>query len=296
MRHNNPAPVALFVYNRPNHTRQALESLLKNGLSKDTVLYVFADGAKNDASPDDRKRIADTRQVVRDLHGFKEVIIAEKDQNQGLAASVINGVTEVLKNHGRIIVLEDDLVVSPFFLEYMNEGLEMYEHSANVYSVNGFMFPLKYQSNGVVLLPYTSTWGWATWKNKWQVFDERMTGKELLLENKKLAARFNLGDYSYTSMLGLKDNSWGIKWYYSVFSHNGLNLFPRTSLVMNIGFDGSGTNHEENPRLMQQLSETRIDLQLVEKTDQRFYKLYVNYFRQNPAKKMIRKTISYFKK
>ena len=242
MQAKETAPVVLFVYNRPRHTEQAIKSLQKNAAAKDTVLYVFADGPKEHATAEDKKNILKTRTLFKALPGFKEVVLVEKEKNRGLAASVVAGVTEIVNKYDKVIVLEDDLLVSPYFLDFMNEGLKMYESSAQVYSINGFMYPLGHTTKDVVLLPYTSTWGWATWKNRWTAFSLQMEGKEFLTENPFLGARFNLGDYRYTDMLGFGNNSWGIKWYYAVFLRNGLNVFPTQSLVSNIGFDGSGTN------------------------------------------------------
>jgi len=288
--------VVMFVYNRPKHTEQALESLKKNKPAAQTVLYIYADGPKAGAGAADLQKISETRALVKKITGFKQVIVVEKENNEGLARSVISGVTEVVTKHGKIIVLEDDLLVSPYFLDYMNEALEMYRDAAHVYSVNGFMFPVKHKGPEVVLLPYTSTWGWATWKNKWDVFDEKMKGKELLLSDQKLADKFNLGEYNYTGMLDFKNNSWGIKWYYSVFMKNGLNLFPANSLVTNIGFDGSGTNCDDVPAPGNAPAANKIKVQYLEKMDPEFYRNYLRYFKQSKTRSLVKKTISYFKK
>ncbi|MDP1801069.1 MAG: glycosyltransferase family 2 protein [Bacteroidota bacterium] len=290
------APVVLFIYNRPKHTKQTLESLKKNKLSAETILYVFADGQKATATIEDKKNIKETRELIKTLTGFKQIVLTEKEKNDGLANSIILGVTDIINKHDKVIVLEDDLVVSPFFLDFMNEGLNIYRSTANIYSINGFMFPVKHKKNEVVLLPYTSTWGWATWKDKWKIFDPEMKGKEALLSNKKLASEFNLGSNNYIQMLKFKNNSWGIKWYYSVFMKKGLNIFPTRSLVTNIGFDGSGTNCEDNSPINASLSENKIEVKYIESIDPYFYKNYVNYFHQNKTRSLIKKTINYFKK
>lgn len=272
------APVALFVYNRPWHTEQTLTALKRNARAADTVLYIFADGKKENAGPEDAQNIKATREIIRKVTGFKEVIISEKKINRGLAQSIIAGVTEVVNKHGKIIVLEDDLVVSPYFLEFMNEGLHMYQDVAHVYSVNGFMFPVKSKLRQTVLLPYTSTWGWATWKDRWSAFSEEMEGKELIRKNPYLTAKFNLGDYKYTDMLNYGNNSWGIKWYFSVFKRNGLNVYPTQTLVNNIGFDGSGENCTPDEIHGNMKMTSNVEMRLESGIDLEFYSLFVNYF------------------
>jgi len=278
--HKELAPVTLFVYNRPEHTRQTLEHLSANDLAKQTVLYVFADGPKPGATHEEKKKIEDTRQLVKTLTGFKDVVLIEKEVNQGLAPSVIAGVTEIINKHGKVIVLEDDLLVSPFFLDFMNRGLDQYEDSYNVYSINGFMFPLNHDKYEVTLLPFTSTWGWATWKHRWAIFDTNMNGREFLQNNPFLSARFNLGDYRYTDMLYFGNNAWGIKWYFSVFVRGGLNVFPTRSLVKNIGFDGTGTNGGTTGEFEVAFTAVKPDMFRKESLELEFFNKFVNHFKK----------------
>ncbi len=290
------APVVMFVYNRPVHTARALESLKTNKIASQTHLYIFADGPKPGASAEEVEKINETRELIRKTEGFMKLTLVEQEKNQGLARSVISGVSEVVTRHGKVIVLEDDLLVSPYFLDFMNEGLELYQDDPKVYSVNGYMFPIPYKGKESVLLPYTSTWGWATWKNKWEAFDEKMPGKELLLKDKKLVRRFDLGTNQYSSMLDFKNNSWGIKWYYSVFMRGGLNLFPARSLVTNIGFDGSGTNCHDVSEPQAQAPNNRVKAEYLEKMDEGFHRRYIRYFTPAKAPAIIKKTLSYFRK
>lgn len=235
-------PVVLFVYNRPNHTKQTIESLKKNKLSVETILYVIADGPKANATIEDKKNINETRQLFKTLTGFKQIIIIEKEKNEGLASSVISGVTEIINKHGKVIVLEDDLLLSPFFLDYMNQGLSIYKDVSNVYSINAYMFPIETNKIDTFLSPLaTSSWGWATWANKWAVFEKNIQYKEIIRSHPYIRQRFNFSDYNYADTLEMR-SSWAIKWYYSVFIRNGLGVFPTRSLVQNIGFDGSGTH------------------------------------------------------
>lgn len=236
------APVVLFIYNRPKHTKQTLESLKKNKLSAQTILYVFADGPKVSATFEDKKNITETRELIKTLKGFKEIIFVEKEKNEGLANSVISGVTEVIRKHGKVIVLEDDLLLSPYFLDYMNQGLTVYNDVANIYSINGYMFPITVDKIDTFLSPLaTSSWGWATWADKWSAFEKDIKFKDIIRSHPYIRKRFNFSDYNYADTLEMT-SSWAIKWYYSVFIRNGLGVFPTRSLVQNTGFDGSGTH------------------------------------------------------
>lgn len=296
MQAKETAPVVLFVYNRPAHTEQALKSLQKNALAKDTVLYVFADGPKEHATTQDKKHIRETRALFKGLSGFKKVILVEKEKNQGLAASVVAGVTEVVNKHGKVIVLEDDLLVSPYFLDFMNKALYLYQDSPNVYSVTGFMFPVEATEAKTVLLPYISTWGWATWKAKWVILDTHMPDKAIIKTNPFMMSRFNLADYNYAGMLDLGNKSWGIKWYFSVFIRNGLSVFPTQTLVNNIGFDGSGENCvAEDSDANFTLSE-HIEVSHTSTIDLAFYSSFLNYFSNPKSKrKKLRRFFNFFR-
>jgi hypothetical protein len=237
------APIALFVYNRPDHTKQTVESLQKNALSKESELFIFSDGPKNDAA---KKQVMEVRDYIKTISGFKRVNIIEKEKNSGLANSIIAGVTELCERFGSVIVLEDDLIVSPHFLEYMNAALERYEKNERVMQISGFMFPVELKAlTDAVFLPFTSSWGWATWQRAWQQFDPEMKGYDNLHANPALRRRFDLdGSYPYYKMLEAQRrgriDSWAIRWYLSVFIAGGLVLHPARSLVCNGGFDNSG--------------------------------------------------------
>ncbi|MBC8044518.1 MAG: glycosyltransferase [Rhizobacter sp.] len=277
-----PAPIVLFIYNRPEHTRRTLESLAANPLAAASELFVFADGAKTAATETERKGIDAARSVVREKSWCKTVVMTESETNKGLARSVIEGVTQIVNRYGTVIVLEDDLVLSRHFLQFINDGLEMYAGMPNVYSINGYMFPIETALQHSVLLPYTSTWGWGTWKEKWQIIDLEMRQKEAIATNLYLRRRFNLADYDYTSMLGYGNNSWGIRWYYSVFKRNGLCVFPAKSLVQNNGFDGSGENCGDGNFVQSGLDQA-IEIVKSEEIDLEFYNQYINYFIQKKS-------------
>jgi len=273
------APVVLFVYNRPKHTKKTIESLLQNELANETILYVFADGPPSNAGSEDKKKIYDTRDLIKSITGFKEVRLLEKQTNEGLATSIINGVSEVIKKHHEVIVLEDDLVVAPTFLTYMNDGLRVYRHDYSVYSINGYMFPIKADVVDTFLCPLaTSSWGWATWESKWAAFEPDIKYKGLIQSHPLIRQRFNFSDYDYANMLELK-SSWAINWYYSVFIRNGLGLFPTRTLVQNIGFDGSGT-HGENTLQSDSLYEGKIEVVKKHFIDLETYAKMLDFFNE----------------
>lgn len=253
------APIILFAYNRPWHVTQTLEALAANHLADQSTLYIFADGPKADASVEDLEKINETRVAIRDKQWCKEVIIREADTNFGLAESVIAGVTEIVNKHGKVVVLEDDIITSPYFLTFLNDGLKVYQDSGNVYAINSYMFPIDTDEVTTFLSPLgTSTWGWATWADKWKAFERTPKHKTLIQTNPFLRSRFNLADYNYADMLD-NTNSWGIRWYYSVFVRNGLGLFPTKTLCKNIGF-GEGATHTkgEFPQMDIQINEIHV--------------------------------------
>ncbi|MBU1980655.1 MAG: glycosyltransferase [Gammaproteobacteria bacterium] len=238
------APVVLFVYNRVEHTRQVIDALKCNSEAKNTPLIVFSDGPK---SPADLDSVSAVRNLIRMIDGFDRVDIILRDQNLGLANSIISGVTYVIERFGRVIVLEDDLIVSPYFLRYMNDALDRYENQLEVVSVHGYSYPVSEKLPETFFIRGADCWGWGTWKRGWEIFEP--DGKKLLaeLERTGLAHKFNYdGVYSFTGMLkdqiAGRNNSWAIRWHASAFLSNRLTLYPGRSLVKNIGFDSSGTH------------------------------------------------------
>jgi GT2 family glycosyltransferase len=239
------APIAFFVYNRPEHTRRALEALCKSDGFDKSPLYIFSDGPKSSL---DAEQIRSVRDTVHKITGNYANIV-KAAINQGLATSVINGVSRLCNEYGRVIVIEDDLLVAPFFLDYMNAALQKYEAETSVMQISGYMFPVPEFSDRVeaLFLPFTTSWGWATWKRAWDYFDPEATGWNKMVDDRRLRSKFNLeGSFDYFTMLKNqnqgKGDSWAIRWYWSVFKRNGIVLFPPASLVKNIGFDGSGTH------------------------------------------------------
>ena len=237
------APIVLFVYNRLNHTRQTLEALRKNDLASKSELIIYSDSAKN---KNDLKKVAKVRGYIKNIDGFKKIIIRKTKENIGLANSIINGVTKVVNEYGKIIVLEDDLVTSRFFLRFMNEALEAYKDEPRVASIHGYIYPIKNLPE-TFFIKGADCWGWATWNNKWSIFE---SDAKKLLENvkkKNVEREINFNDsYNYTKMLKDqikgKNDSWAIRWYVSAFLKNMMTLYPGQSYVQNIGFDNEGTH------------------------------------------------------
>lgn len=238
------APIAIFTYNRPWHTRQTVEALQKNEFAHDSDLFVFSDGAKSESA---QQAVAEVRKYIHQIDRFKSVTIIEREKNLGLANSIISGVTQLCSEYGRVIVIEDDLVTSPFFLKFMNEGLQRYELEKQVISIHGYVYPVRTQLPETFFLKGADCWGWATWQRGWQLFEA--DGQKLLdeLKQKNLDRTFDFdGTYGYTKMLQGQilgeNNSWAVRWYASAFLRNKLTLYPGRSLVHNIGNDGGGTH------------------------------------------------------
>jgi hypothetical protein len=241
----NYSPIALFVYKRPEHTRRTLESLMQCPEFADSPLYVFCDGVKKD---EDKEKVMQAREVVHSLVGNKAEII-ESTMNRGLASSIISGVTTLCDKYQRVIVLEDDLVVTSDFLRFLNAALEKYKDEDSVMQVSGYMFPIPEFINKTeaLFLPFIYSWGWGTWQRAWEKFDSQATGWEILKTDTNMRLRFNLDDsYSFFEMLNRQMcgeiDSWAVRWYWSVFKHNGYVVYPPISYVTNIGLDGTGTH------------------------------------------------------
>lgn len=247
--YNDYAPVAMFAYNRPNHLQQTLAALAVNEGAAFTELYIFCDGPKQGITEEKLNDIQRVHQLANSETRFKKVNVVIQPQNKGLANSIIEGVTNVLNSHHKIIVLEDDILAGKHFLSYMNESLARYEDNNKIKQVSAFAFDLDFpKKNACYFIPLTTTWGWATWQRAWTEIDFMAAGYEVLHENRKLRSRFNLNDsYDYSTMLfeQMEKNtidSWGIRYWWSVFKSGGLVLHPDHSMVQNIGFDHSGVH------------------------------------------------------
>jgi hypothetical protein len=247
----NLAPIVLFVYNRPEHTRKTLEALRLNDLANESILYIYADGAKEDASKTQLDAVAATRKVIKEQEWCGDVVIIESQENKGLANSVINGVTEIITKYKKVIVLEDDILTGKYFLKFMNDALNIYENETKVFGVSGYTYPTQEViDRETYFLPIGSSWSYGTWLDRWN--EVNFDGASLFNEinNRKLKRKMNFGNYPFYEMLenqiAGKVDSWAIRFYTSMFLEGKLFLFPNKSLVQNIGFDNSGEHCEED--------------------------------------------------
>lgn len=244
----NLAPIALFVYNRPEHTRRTLKFLKENLLADESRLFIFSDAAKDEQQKD---KVAEVREIIRSVEGFKSVQVIERKSNFGLADSIIDGVTRLTEKYGRIIVFEDDLVSSPYTLQYFNDALKLYENTDRVMHIGAYMYPLKNKDlPQAFFYRAASSWGWATWGRAWKYFEPDID---------KIISNFDSGKRYQFSIEGTmnfwkqvrefkrgKNNSWAIRWYASIFLNDGLTLNPSASLINNIGHDGTGIHSGKN--------------------------------------------------
>ena len=238
------SPIILFVYNRPDHVQKGITSLLANSLAADSELYIYSDAAKDETQV---QAVNQVRKYIHAIQGFKNITIVEREKNWGLAANIIDGVTTLTNKYGKVIVLEDDLVVAPHFLQFMNDALETYKDEPRVGHIQACDFTQDPTLPDTFLIKWTGSWGWATWERARKHFNPN--GKELLteLEQRKLTYTFDFnGKYGFTRMLRRqiegKNNSWAIRWNASLFLKDILSLNAGHSLIQNEGFDGSGTN------------------------------------------------------
>jgi hypothetical protein len=254
------APIVLFAYNRPWHLRWTIEALQKNELADKSDLFIFSDAP---SSSKDEENVIIVRRFIRTISGFKSIELIERKENFGLARSIIYGVTEIVNKWGKIIVMEDDLVSSPLFLKFVNEGLEFYKDENRMISIHGYMFPINAKLPSTFFLRFADCLGWATWQRGWTFFETE--GKKLLTELKErnLEKKFDINrSYPYTRMLKNqikgKNDSWAIRWYASAFLKNKLSLYPARSLIQHIGNDDSGVNFGTSKILDSELSKQPI--------------------------------------
>lgn len=238
------SPIVLFVYNRPDHTRATLDALRKNPESKLSDLIIFSDAPK---SPKDEANVIGVREYLRGVEGFKSVNVVERTHNYGLSKSIREGVTEILTRYESVIVMEDDLITSPNFLDYMNTALDKYAKNQEVISIHAYSYPTSKKLPETFFLRGADCWGWATWRRGWCLFET--DGAKLLnqIRGRNEVERFNFNNsYPYTTMLEQQiagqNSSWAILWYASAFVKDKLTLYPGRSLVHNLGNDSSGTH------------------------------------------------------
>lgn len=276
------SPILLFTYNRLIHTRKVIEALLQNEYASVSDLIIYSDGGKDEKT---KHEVFVVREYLKSIVGFKSLVIRERSENWGLANNIIDGVTSVVNEYGKVIVLEDDLVVSPYFLKYMNEALDLYEKEEQIACIHGYVYPVKRQLPETFFIKGADCWGWATWKRSWDLFCS--DGKALLneIEKRNLNKEFDFNNsYPYLRMLKHqiegKNNSWAVRWYASAFLHNKLTLYPGRSLVQQIGVDGSGTHCGVNEMFNVTLTDSPIELSdITIKDSKQGRNAFIFYFR-----------------
>ena len=244
---NSYSPIALFVYNRLQHTKKVIEAIKKNHISQRSTIYVFSDFSDVEFEKNKIKKI---RNYLNNLNGFKKIIIVQRKYNLGTSNNIVLGLNQIFKKHDKCIIIEDDIIISKNFLYQMNYFLEKFNKITNIASIEGYMYPVKFKKSipDYFFLKGTGCWGWATWKRSWKNYEgsaEKLLNK--FNDEKELVNDFDYYDsYPYYKMLKKqkwsKKKSWAIKWYASNFIKQNYTIYFKNTLVKNIGLDGSGEN------------------------------------------------------
>lgn len=242
-------PVVLFCYKKLDTLEKTIAQLLKNKLSGNTDLFIYSDGAKDESS---REAVEQVRSFLKTIGGFQSVTIIESPVNKGLANSIIGGVNDMLEKYEAVIVLEDDLLSSENFLQFMNAALHFYQRESQVFSISGYSLPLKLEKEygyDVYFTRRASSWGWATWRDRWQNIDWKVTDYPEFARNRKAQRKFNRMGSDLSGMLKKqmegKINSWAIRWCYHQYKYQLYSVFPVVSRIQNIGFDDRSTHNQK---------------------------------------------------
>lgn len=290
------SPIALFTYCRADKTQRAVESILCNTEAKDTDLFVFSDGLKvypgEKKTEEKRNGVEENRRYIHTIKGFKSVTIIERETNLGLSRSLISGITDIVNKYGRVIVVEDDLVLSPYFLKFMNDALEKYKDDDRVSTVSAFLNPVSGDVPETFFLRYFACWGWATWKRAWDLFNS--DANDLLKQLRWKTNDFNIGGSSnfygmlYCQKVGLID-SWAIRFYASLFLKGKLQLFPGRTMAIQHGMDGSGTHSGIDKTFANmQLSQTPIEVADIPVEESKsMYKSFSDFYGRQVNKKSV---------
>ena len=240
------APILLFVYKRLDTLRQTVNSLQENSLAAESELFIFSDFGRSEA---EKSLVEQVRVYLKTITGFRKVHIFESAINKGLANSIISGVTRIINEYGRVIVLEDDLLLTPNFLSFMNTALDKYENNREVYSISGFMFDIRNKAGYPYDIFFTKrhcSWGWAMWKDRWNEIDWEVTDFSEFNQSVSLKREFDSIGSDLSSSLARqmagKINSWAIRCNYHQFKKQTYTVYPLRSKVVNIGFGLDATH------------------------------------------------------
>ena len=285
MENSQSAPIIVFVYNRLQHVEKMIENLVQCELASNSDLYIYSDGAKSEK---DEIAVHQVREFCKTISGFRSLNIIQRDKNFGLAANIIDGVTEVVNRHGTVIVMEDDLIVHHQFLIYMNNCLNKFKDNAGILHISGWNYPIDESGlPDIFLTRIMNCWGWATWKDRWVNFDKNSESLVKIFD-KKMINEFDVENSGvfWSQVIGNltgRINTWAIFWYATIYLNKGLCVNPKISLVTNIGHDGSGTHKSQAENIYSPILRTqdinhwdyeigKIENQLAYKRIQEFYK------------------------
>ena len=279
------APVIIFAYKRLDSVKRTVESLASCKYADQTELFIFCDGPRNDV---DLKATNAVRKYLRSIAGFRNITLSFSEKNNGLAASIIQGVSKIHESYDSVIVLEDDLELAPNFLAYMNAALNFYAEDKRVFSISGYNIPMAVDENyeyDIYFTPRASSWGWASWKDRWQKVDWDVKDFNEFRKDKQKIKAFNNGGSDLFKMLSKRMNgeidSWAIRWCYSQYKNNLLSVYPVVSKVQNIGFDEAATNSNVYNRYITKLdSGESMDFKFSnnDSLDERFYKQFLDFY------------------
>ena len=293
------SPIAIFVYNRPEHLKLTIRALEKNYYAKDSVVSFFLDGPKKKS---DIKKIYIIKNIIEKIKGFKKKKIIFRKKNIGLRKNITLGVSQILKTSKKVIVLEDDMITSKFFLKYMNDGLEMYQNEKKVGCIHGYMYPLKNRKNlkKYFFLKGADCWGWGTWRRSWMHLN--LNSKTLLnkLKKNKLINDFDYNNsYKYAEMLEknvITKKSWAICWYASLYLKNMYTLNSSSSYVKNIGIDGTGSNCIIDYNMNSTFEKKYTKLKKITVKEDIYIKsLISNFMKNNLSQNFFYKILKFFK-
>ena len=295
----NLAPIALFVYNRPEHTRRTLNFLRANLLAEESRLFIYSDAAQSEK---EEVNVEAVRALISKVDGFKAIKVIVQKQNQGLAQSIINGVTELVNEYGKVIVFEDDLLSSTHTLQYFNEALNRYQNEEKLMHISAYMYPLASADSLPETFFYRAvhSWGWATWKRAWNHFNPDIDDLMKQFDAQKIN-RFSIeGKMNFwNQMKGFKagkNNSWAIRWYASVFLKQGLSINPLKSLINNIGHDGTGIHSNKENMYAVNIHQHAIKFfpELIQEND-KAYQLVKNFLTKRKGN-ILQRVIRYIRK
>lgn len=284
MNNSKFAPIIVFVYARAEHTKKTLEALSKNKYASESDLFIFSDAARNNAI---LPKVEAVRKIIKTYEKskkFKSVKIFNAESNKGLANSVISGVTQIINIYGRAIVVEDDLITENNFIEYMNDALNYYQDDSRIWSISGYNIPINMRdyTEDIYLSYRGCSWGWATWKDRWNLVDWAVSDYNKFKHNIVKRIKFNKGGNDLSQMLDFqmqgRCDSWAIRWCYQQFKEGMYTIYPKCSLIKNIGLDGSGTHLGNTNKYDSETSSKRVifkkDIMLDKKIARRFKKQF----------------------